>query len=131
MTGTNRSAASLIEQAENYFRMVDSKDMEGLLAMLTADCTIAVESGGVVHSGRDGEIRTMFQRLFDRYDGIWHGDFHHVPSALEDSIASQFRVVNTDADGNKHHLSNCNFFWLKGDLYHRICIYMSGENTLT
>ena len=124
--------AALVERVETYFRRVDSKDMEGALALLTPDCTVTVESAGIVHEGRDTGIRSMFQRLFDKYPGVWHGDFRHVPDPDGSAIACQFSVINTDSNGTEHHLNNCNFFRLKGALFHRISIYMSGgENTLT
>lgn len=125
------TAAQLIDLAETYFRRVDAKDMDGALALLTPDCRITVETGGVVHEGRDVGVRAMFQRLWERYPRVWHGDFRHVPAASGDAIACQFRVINTDDAGREHHLNNCNFFWLRGRLLHRISIYMSGANTLT
>ena len=125
------AAAQLTELAESYFRMVDAKDMDGALALLTPDCRITVETAGVVHEGRDVGVRTMFHRLWERYPRVWHGDFRHVPAATGDAIACQFRVINTDATGRQHHMRNCNFFWLQDKLLHRISIYMSGANTLT
>ena len=61
------AAAQLTELAESYFRMVDAKDMDGALALLTPDCRITVETAGVVHEGRDVGVRTMFHRLWERY----------------------------------------------------------------
>jgi len=121
----------LIALVERYFAAVDAKDIEGTLAACAADCCITVETAGVQHRGRDGEIREMFERLFERFDTIWHGDFHHVADEQTGTIASQFLVRNLAPDGARQEKHNCNFFWAENGEFSAISVYMSGTNTLT
>ena len=79
----------------------------------------------------DKGVKHMFEGLFNRYQKVWHGAFRHVCDVKRQSIASQFKVVNTLKDGSQRSKTNCNFFELRDGLFCRIEIYMSGENTLT
>ncbi len=122
--------ADLIELAETYFAAVDAKDMAGALRWLAPDCVFTIETGQVTHQGRDTGIQGMFERLFERYAEIWHGDFRHTIDAANGRIASQFNVRNTEPSGTVHTKRNCNFFTVENGLFTRISVYMSGENTL-
>ena len=42
-----RSREDLIELAETYFARVDAKDLPGVLALLTPDCRMTIETFGV------------------------------------------------------------------------------------
>lgn len=121
----------MIALVERYFAAVDAKDLDGTLDTCAADCCITVETAGVQHCGRDGEIREMFARLFERFETIWHGDFDHVADEQEGTIASQFLVRNLDNDGTRQEKQNCNFFRVEDGRFVAISVYMSGQNTLT
>ena len=120
----------LIEMAEGYFAAVDAKDVDAALGWLTADCVFTVETDGLVHRGRDGAIKGMFERLFARYAAVWHGNFRHVVDVGNGTIACQFDVRNTGHDGALHTKRNANFFIADGGRFARISVYMSGENAL-
>ena len=117
--------------AEQYFEGVDNMDWDAVRQTLTEDCSIEIRSHGVVHTGRDHGVKHMFDGLFNRYQKVWHGAFRHVCDVKRQSVASQFKVVNTLKDGSQRSKTNCNFFELRDGLFCRIEIYMSGENTLT
>ncbi|MCC6609489.1 MAG: nuclear transport factor 2 family protein [Burkholderiales bacterium] len=121
--------AKLIETAERYFAAVDAKDIGRVLAFFVPDAVFTIATYGTAYRGRDGEIRGMFERLFDRYAGIWHGDFDHVV-APPDRLACRFRVVNTAASGERWHKHNCNFFRARGELFDEVFVFMSGDNSL-
>ena len=121
----------MIALVERYFAAVDAMDLEGTLATCAPECRITVETAGVQHSGRDSEIRGMFASLFERFDSVWHGDFHHVADEQSRTIASQFVVRNVAADGTRQEKHNCNFFRVRGGQFDAISVYMSGPNTLT
>ena len=121
--------AKLIETAERYFAAVDAKDIDRVLAFFVPDATFAIATHDAVYRGRDGEIRAMFERLFARYEGIWHGDFDHVV-APPDRLACRFRVVNTAARGERWYKHNCNFFRARGELLDEVFVFMSGDNAL-
>ena len=121
-------AESLVQTVERYFAAVDRKDLPGVLAFFVPDALFTVATFDTVYRGRE-EIGGMFDRLFNRYRGVWHGEFNHVvqPPAL---IATRFRVENTKDGGEKIHKNNCNFFRFRGDLFDDVRVYMSGDNAL-
>jgi ketosteroid isomerase-like protein len=121
--------ARLIETAEQYFAAVDAKDIDRVLAFFVPDATFTIATYDTVYRGRDGEIRGMFERLFARYEGIWHGDFDHVVET-PNRLACRFRVVNTAANGERWHKHNCNFFRARGELFDEVFVFMSGDNAL-
>ena len=123
--------SEMIDLVERYFAAVDAQDVEGTLATCAADCRITVETAGVEHQGRDTEIRAMFEGLFERFESVWHGDFHHVVDEQAGTIASQFLVRNLATDGARQEKHNCNFFRVEDGRLAAISVYMSGANTLT
>ena len=120
----------LIELVERYFRAVDSKDMSGVLACFEPDASLSIATHELRFEGRDTAIRGMFERLFARYDRIWHGEFRHIVEAPT-QVASQFRVRNTTFDGRELFKSNANVFRLKGERFTEVFVYMAGDNSLT
>ena len=119
----------LIEAAEAYFAAVDRKDLAGTLAWLAPNARFEVASYNTVFQGH-AQISGMFERLFERYQGIWHGDFRHVVQPPE-LLACQFRVRNTSADGQVYHKNNSNFFRMGPQgLFVEVAVYMSGDNAL-
>lgn len=121
--------ANLVQQVERYFAAVDHKALDAVLACFTSDAVFTIATFDTVYRGRDTEIRGMFERLFARYEGIWHGEFEHVvePPTL---IATRFRVLNTAADGRQWKKNNCNFFRLRDGRFDDVRVYMSGDNAL-
>lgn len=115
--------------AERYFAAVDRMDLHATLDCFAPGARFTIATFNTVYTGRDSEIRTMFERLFARYARVWHGDFDHVVQ-LPDRIASRFRVENTTFDGQLLVKNNCNFFRLRGDLFDEVFVYMSGANSL-
>lgn len=119
----------LIEMVERYFSAVDKKDLNTVLSFFTPDALFTVSSFDTEYRGRDTQIRTMFERLFDRYEYIWHGRFEHVMQSPE-RIATRFDVENRNADGQIFQKHNANFFFLKDGLFQTVHVYMSGDNAL-
>ncbi|MEW6637551.1 MAG: nuclear transport factor 2 family protein [Actinomycetota bacterium] len=115
-----------------YFASVDSKNLEGVLDCFHPDAAFTIQSAFSTHEGRDTGIRKMFEGLFERYSKIVHRDFRHVVDIEGECCASQFNVENVSArNGTETRLSNCNFFYLEGDRFKRVYVYMSsGVNTL-
>ena len=129
MNASSSSASHLIKLAEDYFAAVDRMDLPATLACFTPDARFTIATYNTLYSGRDTEIKDMFQRLFARYASVWHGNFDHVVQA-PDRIASRFRVENLTFDKQKLVKNNCNFFKLRGDLFEEVFVYMSGDNSL-
>ncbi len=112
-----------------YFSAVDRKDLEATLLFFTPDAVFTIATYNTVYTGRDTEVSGMFERLFARYEKIWHGDFHHVLQ-LPHSIATRFKVANENPGQPAIHKNNCNFFRARGDLFDEVFVYMSGDNAL-
>ncbi len=123
-------AAELEALVEAYFAAVDAKDWSRLRQVLAPECSLRIQTHQVERVGRDHAVRNVFAALFERYAGIWHGDFRHVPDPAHQRIASQFQVRNTLADGSERFKSNCNFFTVREGRFVEIDVYMSGDNTL-
>ena len=121
--------ADLIALVQTYFAAVDAEDIDGVMATLTHDCRFTVETHGVELNGHE-QIRGMFARLWDDHAAVLHDRFTFVPNAGQGRIAAQFRVVNTEYDGDRTIKSNCNFFTLRDGRFDTVAVYMAGANTL-
>lgn len=119
----------LIQRVEAYFSAVDRKDLAATLAFFTPDAVFTIATYNTVYQGRDVEISGMFERLFARYEQIWHGDFQHVLQR-PDRIATRFKVANGNPRQPVIHKNNCNFFRASGALFDEVFVYMSGDNAL-
>jgi hypothetical protein len=115
---------------KRYFDGVDNKDLAKVLDCFTPDAILTEVTSNTIHKGRDEAIRAMFNRLFVDFSSIWHGNFVHTADPETNSICSQFTVLITPNGGDELRYENCNRFYLKGDKFHRVYVYMSGDNLL-
>ena len=122
-------ASELKYKVINYFKGVDTQDIQLILSTLTSDCYFSVETHGVSISGSE-EISQMFERLWANHEWVKHDQFEWVICESEKSIAVRFQVTNKLLNGQLVHKSNCNFFNCKQDLFSEVRVYMAGENTL-
>jgi hypothetical protein len=109
---------------KRYFDGVDNKNLAQILDCFTEDAVLTEVTSDTVHRGRDTGIRADF-------GSIWHGNFVHTADPESNAICSQFTVLITP-EGSSEELryENCNRFYLKGDKFHRVYVYMSGDNLL-
>lgn len=119
----------LVTMVENYFAAVDGKDLTATLAFFAPDAVLTIATFDLENRGRDKQIREMFERLFERYDRIWHGNFEHVVEA-PGRIATRFDVENRTYDGQSYRKRNANFFYLQEAHFSVVHVYMSGDNAL-
>lgn len=115
---------------KRYFDGVDNKALDQVLNCFTEDAVLTEVTSSTVHTGRDLGIAAMFRKLFTDFSGIWHGNFVHVADPATDAICSQFTVLITPNDGSELRYENCNRFYLKDGRFHRVYVYMSGDNLL-
>ncbi|KPF64433.1 hypothetical protein IP88_13685 [alpha proteobacterium AAP81b] len=115
---------------KRYFDGVDNKNLEQVLDCFTPDAILTEVTSNTVHDGRDTAIRAMFERLFSDFSAIWHGNFVHVVDPTANAVNSQFTVLITPNGGGELRYENCNRFYLKDRLFHRVFVYMSGANLL-
>lgn len=114
---------------KRYFDGVDNKNLDKVLNCFTPDAVLTEVTSNTVHEGRDA-IRAMFVKLFADFEQIWHGNFVHTADPETNAICSQFTVLITPNGGNQLRYENCNRFYLKDRLFHRVYVYMSGDNLL-
>lgn len=115
---------------KRYFHGVDNYNMEQVLDCFHDDATLMEVTSSTVHRGIDG-IRTMFEGLFAAHTRIWHGNFVHTADVKENAVCSQFSVEVTPTDAAEPlRYENCNRFYLEGDRFKNVYVYMSGENLL-
>ncbi len=114
---------------KRYFDGVDNKRLDQVLACFTEDAVLTEQTSNTVHNGI-GAIRSMFEKLFADFSDIWHGNFVHTADPASNAICSQFTVLITPNGGEELRYENCNRFYLEGDRFHRVYVYMSGDNLL-
>lgn len=115
---------------KRYFDGVDNKALAQVLDCFTPDAVLTEVTSRTVHTGRDAGIAAMFRRLFADFAAIWHGNFVHTADPASAAICSQFTVLITPNGGGELRYENCNRFYLHGDRFHRVYVYMSGSNLL-
>ncbi|MBK9589608.1 MAG: nuclear transport factor 2 family protein [Sphingomonadales bacterium] len=115
---------------KRYFDGVDNKNMQKVLDCFTEDAVLTEVTSNTVHTGRDAGIKAMFAKLFADFSSIWHGNFVHTADPQSNAVCSQFTVLITPNGGDELRYENCNRFYLKGDKFHRVYVYMSGDNLL-
>ena len=116
---------------KRYFDGVDNKNMQQILDCFTEDAILTEVTSDTVHRGRDTGIRSMFVKLLSDFGSIWHGNFVHTGDPASNAICSQFTVLITpEGTSDELRYENCNRFYLKGDKFHRVYVYMSGDNLL-
>lgn len=114
---------------KRYFDGVDNKALSQVLDCFTEDAILTEVTSNTVHDGK-AAISAMFTKLFADFSDIWHGNFVHVTDPQTNAICSQFTVLITPNGGSGLRYENCNRFYLKGDKFHRVYVYMSGDNLL-
>ena len=114
---------------KRYFDGVDTKNLSQVLACFTPDAVLTEVTSNTVHVG-DGAIAAMFRKLFADFEKIWHGNFVHTADPVTGAICAQFTVLITPNGGSELRYENCNRFYLAGDRFHRVYVYMSGDNLL-
>jgi ketosteroid isomerase-like protein len=114
---------------KRYFDGVDNKVMDKVLDCFTEDAMLTEVTSATVHDGK-AAIRAMFTKLFADFSDIWHGNFVHTADPESNAICSQFTVLITPNGGDELRYENCNRFYLKDDRFHRVYVYMSGDNLL-
>ena len=107
-------ASELKDKVIDYFKGVDTQDIQLILSTLTSDCYFSVETHGVNMSGSKA-ISQMFERLWANHQWVKHDQFEWVICKSEEAIAVRFQVTNKLLDGRLIHKSNCNFFNCKND----------------
>ena len=121
---------SYIEIVESYFKALDERRVVDVLDYFSDDATFVVQSVFLNYSGRDGEIKSMFEGFLESYKTILHTDFEHIVDPFSHSISSRFRVELEGADGSHDTKQSVNHWYLKDGKFHRVYVWISGNNVL-
>nr|WP_047169159.1 nuclear transport factor 2 family protein [Sphingomonas sp. Y57] len=115
---------------KRYFDGVDNKNLDQVLDCFHEDSFIHEVTSNTRHNGRDNGIRKMFVRLMSDNGRIWHGNFVHTADTDSNAICSQFSVEIQPNGMEELRYENCNRFYLDGDKFREVYVYMSGDNLL-
>ena len=115
---------------DSYFKAVDAKDVDSIVAHFADDATLTVQTDHAVFSGAD-EIRRMFTDFCDNSVSIFHELKNIVVEQAAGKIATEQSYVGELNDGTKNDMHNCNFFDVGPDgKFSRVIIWMAGTNPL-
>ena len=114
----------------SYFKAVDAKDVDAIMAHFADDATLTVQTDHAVFDGAD-EIRRMFTEFTDNSVSIFHEIKNIVVEPEAWKIATEQSYIGELNDGTKNDMHNCNFFDFDADgKFKRVIIWMAGTNPL-
>lgn len=125
-----QNSEKMIQIVENYFSDVDSGNISSLLTHLSSECELTVVTHQSKYTGRDREIKELFERRLLNTNDAWHGNFMHLVDEDKGWVTSRFDVRRTDNKGYYREMHNINFFEFKDEKINKIFIWMSGESSL-
>ena len=116
--------------ATEYFRAMDQKDLDGLLALFADDATVLVLTDGTASEGA-GEIRRTFGAFFETSESIDHRISKFVIDESAGTFATVQNYVGDQMDGSHNDMHNCNFFDVDPDgRITRVLIWTGGRSAL-
>jgi ketosteroid isomerase-like protein len=114
----------------SYFKAVDAKDVDAIMAHFADDATLTVQTDQAVFDGAD-EIRRMFTDFCDNSVSIFHEIKNIVVESAAGKVATEQSYIGELSDGTKNDMHNCNFFDVNADgQFTRVIIWMAGTNPL-
>ena len=115
---------------ETYFKAVDAKDVDAIMAHFADDATLIVQTDHAMFDGAD-EIRRMFTEFCDNSVSIFHEIKNIVIEPAAGKVATEQSYIGELSDGTKNDMHNCNFFDVNADgQFTRVIIWMAGTNPL-
>jgi ketosteroid isomerase-like protein len=119
-----------IARAEAYFRDVDRFETDAILSHLTDDVVMEVPTDDVRKVGMEA-VRQTYDTRAKMVRESWHGDFVFTADPAEHRLAVRLAVKRTNVDGSKVEMDNLTLLTFTGDKISSVCVWMSGENSLT
>ena len=115
---------------DSYFKAVDAKDVDGIVAHFADDATLTVQTDHVAWTGAD-EIRRMFTDFTEGSVSIFHEIKNIVVEPEAGKVATEQSYIGELNDGTRNDMHNCNFFDIGPDgKFTRVIIWMAGTNPL-
>ena len=94
---------------DSYFKAVDAKDVDEILAHFADDATLTVQTDHVTWTGAD-EIRRMFTDFTEGSVSIFHEIKNIVVEPEAGKVATEQSYIGELNDGQRNDMHNCNFF---------------------
>ena len=94
---------------DSYFKAVDAKDVDGIVAHFADDATLTVQTDHVTWTGAD-EIRRMFTDFTEGSVSIFHEIKNIVVEPEAGKVATEQSYIGELNDGTRNDMHNCNFF---------------------
>ncbi len=114
----------------SYFKAVDAKDVDGVVAHFAQDATLSVQTDQVIFTGA-AEIRRMFTDFLGGSKSVRHEITNLVVEETAGKVATEQDYIGELADGTQNDMHNCNFFDVGPDAkFTRVIIWMAGTNPL-
>lgn len=114
----------------SYFKAVDAKDVDAVVAHFAQDATLSVQTDHVTFTGA-GEIRRMFTDFLSNSSSVKHEITNLVVEEASGKVATEQNYVGVLTDGTRNDMHNCNFFDVGPDgKFTRVIIWMAGTNPL-
>jgi ketosteroid isomerase-like protein len=124
------SREQLAALPDSYFKAVDAKDIDAILAHFADDATLTVQTDHVTFSGSE-EIRRMFTDFVGASVSIFHEIKNIVVEPERGKVATEQSYIGELVDGTRNDMHNCNFFDVGPDgRFTRVIIWMAGTNPL-
>ena len=121
----------LIDLVEKrYFNMMDKGRLNETLECLAPGCVWNIYPAGIKLSGRDGEIRAVFEGAMARYPTMWHGNFEWTVDEAAQRVAAVFDVRLVDTDGRESNMSNAKLFRIEDGRFTRLDLYFSTSESV-
>ena len=115
---------------DTYFKAVDAKDVDAILAHFADDAVMTVQTANATWEGAD-EIRRMFTDFCAGSVSIFHEIKNIVVEPETGKVATEQSYIGELNDGTRNDMHNCNFFDIGPDgKFTRVIIWMAGTNPL-
>ena len=125
-----RDRRAYIDQVEAYFRALDERRLDEVLAHFNVDAVFTVQSAFITCAGRETGIRRMFEDYLENWAVGVHTDFEHIVDPAQASISSRFRVELETAEDLRETKHSVNHWYFSGERFARVYVWISGENVL-
>src|SRR6266567_3951695 len=88
---------------DTYFKAVDAKDVDAIMAHFADDATLTVQTDQAVFDGAD-EIRRMFTDFCDNSVSIFHKIKNIVIEPASGKVATEQNYIGELSDGTKNDM---------------------------
>ena len=126
----SKDRTAYIETVEAYFAALDERRVDDVLSYFNEHAVFTVQSAFITCTGRDREIKAMFEQFLETYASVIHTDFEHIVDPVAQAISSRFRVELDDRQGGHETKQSVNHWYFQDGRFQRVYVWISGDNVL-